>query len=478
MGPETKDVNRLTTPAPDDDPALQRVIVQSRAQRHLPLLSRERIVEGGAVVLFLLLAGGLAFSADHRPLDVPLALAMTCAYALSTRVEFRTGSGCTDASQLVFVPMLFVLPAATVPVLVAVALLSSRVPDYLRGEVALERLPVRVNDAWYSLAPALVFTLAGVGAPTWEDAPIYALALASQLVTDFLMSGLRAWGAGVRVPPRTLLSEMGAILGADALIAPVGLLVAFAAVAEPWNFLLVLPLLALFRVLAHEREARIEGALTLSSAYRGTAHLLGELLSASHEYTGAHSHSVVLLSHQVAARLGVDERTMRDVEFGALLHDVGKLSVPNEIINKPGALTDEEWELMRQHTREGEGMLGRIGGILGDVGAVVRSHHERWDGTGYPDGLAGSDIPLASRIISACDAFNAMTTDRPYRAALSLDAAIEELRANAGTQFDPAVVDCLVELVLADEAEARRAADHAPDEIAPAAQETLKPAGV
>jgi putative nucleotidyltransferase with HDIG domain len=472
-------MNGLDTPAPDDDPALQRVIVESRAQRGRRLLERERVVEGAGALLFLAVAGYMALRV-HRPLDVPVCAAMVAAYGLSTRVEFRMGSGFTDASQLVFVPMLFVLPTAAVPMLVAIALFLSRLPEYAGRSVPVDRIAVRVNDAWYAVAPAAVLTATGATDVSWANSGIYLLALASQFAFDLATGAVRAWGSGVSVPARTLLSEMRSIFLADALMAPLGLLVAFASAGGDWAFLLVLPLLVLLRVLAREREARIEGALTLSSAYRGTAHLLGELLSASHEYTGGHSRSVVLLSHRVAESLGLDERTLRDVEFGALLHDVGKMSVPNSLINKPGALTDAEWEVMRRHTVEGEEMLTRIGGVLGDVGTVVRTHHERWDGTGYPDGLEGEAIPIAARIIAACDAFNAMTTDRPYRKALPLDTAITELRANAGSQFDPDVVEVLIDLVLAEEAvtdtdSAAAGAEGARD-VAGGLSELLKPA--
>ena len=117
--------------------------------------------------------------------------------------------------------------------------------------------------------------------------------------------------------------------------------------------------------------------------------------------------------------------------------------MPAEIINKPGALTAEERAVMELHTVEGEQMLEQVGGLLGEVGSIVRSCHERWDGNGYPDGLAGEDIPLVARIVCCCDAFSAMTTDRPYRAARTEEAALAELRANAGTQFDPDVVSAL-----------------------------------
>jgi HD-GYP domain-containing protein (c-di-GMP phosphodiesterase class II) len=123
---------------------------------------------------------------------------------------------------------------------------------------------------------------------------------------------------------------------------------------------------------------------------------------------------------------------------------VGKLRVPNEIINKSGPLTPEEWKLVEEHTIEGERLLHRVGGLLGQVGRIVRSCHERYDGTGYPDAIAGEDIPLVARIVCCCDAYNAMTSDRSYRKALPLADAVAELRANSGTQFDPAVVDALI----------------------------------
>ena len=141
------------------------------------------------------------------------------------------------------------------------------------------------------------------------------------------------------------------------------------------------------RNLRPRAEGRIENALALGDAYRGTAHLLGELLSSSHEYTGAHSRSVVILAHEVGEAMGVPENVLREIEFGALLHDVGKMAVPNEILNKPSSLTEDEWAQMRRHTAEGERMLARIGGVLAEVGTVIRSHHERFDGSGYPDGL-------------------------------------------------------------------------------------------
>jgi HD-GYP domain-containing protein (c-di-GMP phosphodiesterase class II) len=143
----------------------------------------------------------------------------------------------------------------------------------------------------------------------------------------------------------------------------------------------------------------------------------------------------------------LDTPDRRDAEFAALLHDIGKIKVPAEIINKPGKLTDEEWKIMKTHTLEGERLLSQVGGILGNVGRIVRSCHEDWDGTGYPDGLAADDIPLVARIVRACDAFSAMTTDRAYRKARPVDEALAELRRCSGTDFDPVVVEALAAAV-------------------------------
>jgi putative nucleotidyltransferase with HDIG domain len=240
---------------------------------------------------------------------------------------------------------------------------------------------------------------------------------------------------------------MGWVWAVDGALAPVGLAVAFLAVDHVGAVLLVLPLLGLLALFAQQRKIGIDRALELSHAYRGTAFLLGDVVEADDSYTGNHCKDVVDLVVAVAKRLGVDARGLRDAEFAALLHDVGKIRIPKELINKPGALTPGERALVETHTVEGERMLAQVGGLLGEVGLIVRAHHERYDGTGYPDRLRGEEIPLVARIISCCDTFNAMTTDRPYRRALPVQTAVAELRAQAGAQFDPVVVEAVVGVV-------------------------------
>ncbi len=240
---------------------------------------------------------------------------------------------------------------------------------------------------------------------------------------------------------------MAPVYALDASLAPVGLLATVAAISiGPAVCLLVIPLAGVLAILSRERQARIDQALELSEAYQGTALLLGDVVEADDAYTGSHSRGVVELSLGVADRLGLGLRQRRDVEFAALLHDVGKIAVPKEIINKDGPLDEDEWKIMRRHTIEGEEMLKRVGGVLADVGRIVRSSHEHYDGSGYPDGLAGEEIPIEARIVTCCDAFSAMTTTRSYRRAMPIEAAIAELRACAGTQFDPRVAAVLEEL--------------------------------
>ena len=150
------------------------------------------------------------------------------------------------------------------------------------------------------------------------------------------------------------------------------------------------------------------------------------------------------------ARLAIrlPEDALSELEFAARLHDVGKIQVPDAVLNKPGPLEPHENDVIRCHASWGSETLSRIPGLEA-VATIVRFHHERWDGAGYPDGLSGSRIPLASRIIAVCDAYGAMTCDRPYRAAMPADDALTEIRAGSGSQFDPSVVRALMETLAA-----------------------------
>jgi HD-GYP domain-containing protein (c-di-GMP phosphodiesterase class II) len=153
----------------------------------------------------------------------------------------------------------------------------------------------------------------------------------------------------------------------------------------------------------------------------------------------AHASDVGALAEAVAVHLGLSEAEIEEVRHAAQLHDVGKVAVPDAILRKPGPLTAQEWEFIRQHTIIGERILAAAPSLTG-VAKLVRSSHERWDGGGYPDALAGEQIPLGARIVAVADAYDAMVTDRPYRKASTPAEALDELRACAGSQFDPRVV--------------------------------------
>jgi HD-GYP domain-containing protein (c-di-GMP phosphodiesterase class II) len=224
-------------------------------------------------------------------------------------------------------------------------------------------------------------------------------------------------------------------------------MIAVPATDYPLVLLVIAPLTWLLRTFAKDREERYAKTLELHRAYRGTVMLLSDVIEFEDDYTAQHSRLVVELVNAVADELRIDPNSRQELEFAAMLHDVGKITIPKEILNKPTGLTAKEFEVMKTHTIEGQVMLDRVGGLLGRVGEIVRSCHERWDGSGYPDGLKGEEIPLASRIVFSCDAYHAMTSDRAYRRALSREQALEELAANAGTQFDPRVVAALTAVV-------------------------------
>jgi HD-GYP domain-containing protein (c-di-GMP phosphodiesterase class II) len=159
-----------------------------------------------------------------------------------------------------------------------------------------------------------------------------------------------------------------------------------------------------------------------------------------------HSADVGHLVEAVGRRLGLDAEQLDHALHAAELHDVGKVAIPPAILRKPGPLDDDEWAVMRRHTVIGERILAAVPALV-PVARLVRSSHERWDGGGYPDGLRGEQVPLGARLIAVCDAFNAMTTDRPYRRALPPETALEEVRREAGRQFDPVVSDALDRVV-------------------------------
>jgi putative nucleotidyltransferase with HDIG domain len=201
---------------------------------------------------------------------------------------------------------------------------------------------------------------------------------------------------------------------------------------------------------AHTQDYRVrELEARLSAQEDSLICALNQLLDLKDLNTGCHSTRLAEWSLRVAQQLGVQERDMRDVEVAALLHDIGKMGIPDSILKKPGRLTEDEYALMKKHPEYGWGVI-RIFQSMQNASLFILHHHEAFDGKGYPAGLKNSEIPLGARIVSVIDAFDAMISNRPYRTGMPFDEAMRRLFVSAGSQFDPAVVSCFARIAHTD----------------------------
>jgi HD-GYP domain-containing protein (c-di-GMP phosphodiesterase class II) len=435
----------------------EQLVGEARERRASRMNSRERVVDGAAALLFVLVAVGIAVALpSHRLFDPILIVVLVAGYAVVSRVRFEFGEAYVSAEELVFVAMLLLLPAPLVPLLVAAGALLAVLPDCLTGEWHRQRWISKVSECWFAIGPVLVVALLASGTPTIGQAPIYAAAFAAQMVGDF------AWAITrdrlvEPMPLRALSMNFLLTARVSAILSSMGLIISLVAVDEPVALVVIAPVVWLLAFFSKDRRARYSASLELNRAYRGTVMLLADVVEFDDSYTADHSRSVVDLVTAVANELGMDQHGRQELEFAALLHDIGKITIPKQILHKPARLSPDEFEVMKTHTIEGQFMLDRVGGLLGRVGEIVRSCHERWDGNGYPDGLAGAEIPFSARIVFPCDAYNAMTTNRPYRSAMSQEDALAELAKHAGTQFDPDIVAALSSVVAEGEPEIRPA---------------------
>jgi HD-GYP domain-containing protein (c-di-GMP phosphodiesterase class II) len=428
--------------------ATEQLVGEARERRARGMDARERAVVGVSAILFIAAAVAVALLIpSERDVDPLLIAGLLVGHALVSRVRFEFGGGYVVPEQLVIVPMMLLVPLPLVPLLIGVAGTLAVIPDFMRGSWARDRWLSPIADCLPYFAPVLILAALAPGEPELNSVPVYLLALFALLATDFVQTVIRNQLLD-QVPLLELAKGFSGSARVELILSPVALVATIVAADEPIILLVVIaPLVWLLDNFAKDRWARYAAALELNRAYRGTVMLLSDVLEFEDEYTAEHSRSVVDLVNAVADELGIDADSRQELEFAAMLHDVGKISIPKSILHKPSALTDHEFEVIKHHTIEGQFMLDRVGGLLGRVGEIVRSCHERWDGTGYPDQLMGEQIPLAARIVFACDAYNAMTTDRPYRSAMSPEAACAELIENADSQFDPKVVVAVVSVI-------------------------------
>jgi hypothetical protein len=426
---------------------------------------RERVVNAISAAVFIAVVAAIwGYLPDERSADPLLISGLVAGYAIVSRVRFEFGPAYVTPEQLLFIPMVLLLPLPLVPLLVVLGALLSQVPDFLDRTWHHDRWVSCFADSWFCIGPVLVLAAWAPGEAEFAALGVYGLAFLAQLAGDLVWAMLstrildRLNGA-YPVPTGEFIRTYLGVARFDAMLTPIAIAVSIVAADEALALLAIGPFVLMLESFARERRERYANALELQRAYRGTVMLLSDVVEFEDPYTADHSRSVVDLVNSVADELDVDPRQRQELEFAAMLHDVGKIAIPKEILNKPAKLTDDEFAVMKKHTIEGQHMLDRVGGLLGSVGELVRSCHERWDGKGYPDGLKGEEIPLAARIVFACDAYNAMTTNRVYRAAMSTEAAVQELVDNAGTQFDPMVVEALTAVVSRFEREYYSAAD-------------------
>jgi putative nucleotidyltransferase with HDIG domain len=296
-----------------------------------------------------------------------------------------------------------------------------------------------------------------------------AAASAAWTVVDFATNSVVGSLRGV-ISPRALWRNMrGTVMVAVALYIPVTALFAYAYLgAGEWVLaFFAIPTAAAhltLRALANLTTSRDELAeanrkleqsnLQLRRVNLSFTRAMVRALDARDNWTANHSTAVAAYSRDICERMGLPPEVCERVHLVGMVHDVGKIAVPSEILQKTSALTDDEWALMREHSAEGEQILREVEGYA-DIAAIVRSHHERWDGAGYPDRIAGEDIPELARVIAVADSYNAMTTARPYRGPMTPEQAIEQLVRGKGTQFEVGPVDAFI-AVLADADEGYR----------------------
>jgi putative nucleotidyltransferase with HDIG domain len=422
----------------------------------------------GGVILAALIVSVVTFSV--APLDTHKLVALGVLGGILLLSDLMAQSVYGQYSSPGSVPVLAAGAIVGVPAVVLIEAVASLVGDASRKSVNLETF---YNSAVYVLAgvagSSVLFIAADQQIAGFELLGAGALAGCIYYVVNVTLATL-GLAVAQRRPLLTLFRESAAWLAPHHVI--YGVLAAGIVLAESSLGLLGIVVFAMpaaatlvatgqyirateglvedMRTTNQTLEALLaENRGLLASLSRGHLQLirgLAQSIDAKDPYTAGHTSRVAQYSVRLANALGLDDATRREIEHGALLHDIGKIGVPDAVLTKPGPLDDEEWAAMRQHPLVACAILDGVD-LSPTVISMVRHHHENLDGTGYPDHLAGDELPVAARIARVADAFDAMTSDRPYRDALTLSAARAELRKNKGTQFCPEIVDAFEELI-------------------------------
>ncbi|MGA2284735.1 MAG: HD domain-containing phosphohydrolase [Dehalococcoidia bacterium] len=427
-----------------------------------------------SIAVFLVGLGLIAFYAPHLPHSGLVGLVLLAVMAAASERLSIVAYGETKIS--ISFAFLFAIAALYGPAGIVLAspfcIISLHFPHRVIGHKFLFNVG---NSLLADVASALILWsfLAG-GAPIMLSAKVFGVALAaaaanygvrSALISTVggLASGERPWTLWWQnyqwlLPHYVLFGFLGLALAvAYQQIGVTGLL---AFMAPPLMMRLAMKqyidkTTRSVAMLRHKNEQLLKAnreilsmSARLKETYDATLEALAAALDARDSETGGHSSRVTVYTMDMARELGIEERSDKwlDIERASLLHDVGKIGVSDAILNKPGPLTSEEWQQMRKHPAIGYEMLKDVK-FLSSAAEIVYAHHERFDGKGYPVGLAGEDVPLGARIFAVADAFDAMTSNRPYRRALSVDKAREEIVGNSGSQFDPRIVEAFLHCI-------------------------------
>lgn len=358
-------------------------------------------------------------------------------------VNFRVGPGDQVRSSLAFLPFLSGLTLFAAPTAVLIIVVVSAVSQFGFRRAPAWRGVFNVSQGALSgLAAGFIFhSIAGSGSPDVRNIS-FALAFCATAAVFFLVNMLLSSIALALLKDGNVLEVLQQIIGPgganlwyDLLASPIALVPAVLYTENPVTgvAVILLPLLLI--------QYSYLSKLDLLEANNGLLRALVKALETRDPYTSGHSVRVASLARAIAADMGLRSKKLTTVDVAALLHDIGKIDpVYSVVLSKPYNLTPEERALIETHASHGSDVLKSMRSVPEEVIKAVRHHHERFDGKGYPDGLSGRDIPVIARIIMLCDSIDAMLSDRPYRAALSLETVREEILRCAGSQFDPAIV--------------------------------------